>query len=464
MRQRHRRWTERMGRAARSAALAAVIVVAAGCGGQEISAPELNTTMVEQIVVTVPSPDPKLDPAEPDDDERALWVSADLGDDGNDGQTPERPLASLQEAIGRLGPGDTLYVLDGQYRELAEPGNAHYVVDRGGTAEAWIRITAAPGHRPEIVASNGNGMSIRADYVEVSDLVVTGEGFDTTNDYGWGILIRSSHHVRVMGNEISQMAVGGISSVESTNLDIVGNTVYENSFWGPEQGSGISLWHSVDQDFGPGPDGYHDRIVGNTVYRNENRVFSMWRDEDAITDGNGIIVDQTDETGYTGRILVANNLVVDNGGRAILVLESSRVDVMFNTTYANGRTDGLEGGPVELATSRADDVRFLNNVAWSRPGAPAIGVSDATDVVVGGNVLVTDSPSGLATEVDLVVDTNPGLARPDLDPTAADFRPVAGSSLIGHAVVVSPLLLLDADGAERSAGNPDAGAYELSTP
>lgn len=434
------------------------------CGGQEISVPELDATAADRPVVAVPTTTPPIDPVDDLDDPSTFYVSPSIGDDGNDGRTAERPLGSLQGAIDRLRPGDTLYLLDGIYRDLSEPGNAHYTVDVSGSAEEWIRITAAAGHRPEIVASNGNGLSIRGDYVEVSGLTVTGEGFDTTNDYGWGMLVRNSHHVRIAHNTISGMPVGGISSVESTNLDVFGNEVHDNSFWGPEQGSGISLWHSVDRGFDPEPDGYHDRIIGNVVYRNENRVFSMWRDEDIMTDGNGIIVDQADETGYTGRVLIANNVVFDNGGRGILVLESSRVDVAFNTTYHNGRTDGLEGGPVELAASRADDVRILNNLAWSRPGAPAVTVSEATGVVLGGNVLVTDSPSGLATELDLVIADDGGLVTPTTDPEGADFRPAPGSAAVDHGVVAGPLVTLDADGVARSAEAPDAGAYELVAP
>ena len=197
------------------------------------------------------------------------------------------------------------------------------------------------------------------------------------------------------------------------------------------------------------------------VYRNENKVFSRFREGEVITDGNGIIIDQAIETGYTGRVLVANNVVFDNGGRGILVLESNRVDVMYNTTYNNGRTAGLEGGPVELVAARADDVRLLNNLAWSRSGAPAVAVADASNVVLGGNVFVTDSPSGLATDTDLVAAEDPGLVRPSIDPAIADFRPGVGSTVIDRALPVDPFVSFDADGRSRNAASPDVGAYEF---
>ncbi|MFV0523915.1 MAG: nitrous oxide reductase family maturation protein NosD [Acidimicrobiales bacterium] len=395
----------------------------------------------------------------PDTDLTTRYVDPANGDNAADGQTPTTAWGDLQTAMDRLTPGETLYLMSGEYRGSTEPGVAHYVMRSDGTADAWITLAAQPGADPVVVANDGNGISIRSDYVEVTGLEVRGEGFDTVNDYGWGMLIRNSHHVRLQNNHIHDMAVGGISSVESANLDIIGNEVHDNSFWGPEQGSGISVWHSVDRDQPADAQGYHDRIIGNVVYRNENKVFSVFRDHDTITDGNGIIVDQSKETGYTGRTLVANNVVFDNGGRGVLVLESSRVDVMFNTTYQNGRTEILEGGPVELAAGRSDDVRIVNNLAWSRPGAPAVGVSESTEVELGGNVLVTDSPSGAATELDRVTPIPPALVAPSIDPEVADFRPRPGSSLFGLGIVVTPEVGADFDGRVRNPAEPDPGAF-----
>ncbi|MFV0258760.1 MAG: right-handed parallel beta-helix repeat-containing protein [Acidimicrobiales bacterium] len=403
--------------------------------------------------------DPGDGAPEVDTDPATRYVDPTNGDDNADGQTPTSAWSDLQTAMDRLIPGETLYLMSGEYRGSTEPGVAHYVMRTDGSEDAWITLAAGPGASPVVVADDGNGISIRGDYVEVAGIEVRGEGFDTVNDYGWGMLIRNSHHVRLRNNHIHDMAVGGISSVESANLEILGNEVHDNSFWGPEQGSGISIWHSVDRGQPADPDGYHDRIIGNTVYRNENKVFSVFRDHDAITDGNGIIVDQSKETGYTGRTLVANNVVFDNGGRGVLVLESSRVDVMFNTTYRNGRTEILEGGPVELAAGRSDDVRIVNNLAWSRPGAPAVGVSESTEVELGGNVLVTDAPSGAATGLDWVTTTPPALETPSVDPATADFRPEPGSSLFGRGIVVTPAVGVDHDGRVRNPAEPAPGAF-----
>ncbi|MEZ5330464.1 MAG: right-handed parallel beta-helix repeat-containing protein [Thermoanaerobaculia bacterium] len=396
-------------------------------------------------------------------DDTTRFVDPVSGSDEADGQSADRAWRSLQSAFDRLQPGQTLLLMGGDYRGEVQSWHSHFVLAASGTPESWIRVAAAPGSSPTIRADQGNGIEVTGSYVEISGLNIVGESFGVDNDYGWGILIRNSHHVRAMHNEVSGMPVGGIGTVEASNVEIIENRVHDNCFWGPEQGSGISMWHSVDAGTEPSADGYHNRIVGNVLYRNENKVFSQWREHDAITDGNGIIVDQFRETGYTGRTLVANNVAFDNGGRGILILESDRVDVLSNTTFHNGRTPGLEGGAVELAAGHADDVVFANNLAWGLPGAPALAADDTTGLVTGGNVLVTDRPDQVAGESDLVVAGDPGVRMASVDPQVADFRPTAGSLLLGRAVPVAPVLIEDAARTPRSPAGAAVGAFELAT-
>ena len=399
-----------------------------------------------------------------DTDPKTLYVSPEIGDDTNDGQTLETPWRSLQKSLDQLQPGQTLFLMDGSYAGPHVENPAHFVVRVDGTPEAWIRVAAAPGHHPVLRPDNGNGLVVKdADYIEVAGLTVEGDGFGPDNSYGWGLLVRNSHHVRFVGNTVSDMPVGGISSVESANLAFVANTVHDNSFWGTEQGSGISIWHSRDHGFGSDDDGYHDRVIGNVTYRNENKVYSRWNtEENIITDGNGIIIDESREFDYSGRTLVANNVAFDNGGRGIVVTAAQHVDVLHNTTYLNGRTTELTSAPTEMGTTRSNDVRFLNNLAVSRPGTEDFRVSDGTGIISGGNIFITDNPAGMATELDLVTPRQPRLAAPDLDPDLADFRPLPGSPAVDGGVPLPGLrLLFDFTMGTRSDPNPDVGAFEL---
>ncbi len=403
------------------------------------------TTPVEQQPVLEPNP---------------FFVSPTLGNDENSGTSMDQPWASLKNSLRRLEPGHTLYLMDGAYSEV-DGDKLHYVSRQSGQPDAWIHITAAPGHSPVLVATQGSALEVHGNYTEVSNLTVRGEGFDESNSFGYGINTRRSHHVRIANNVISNMPLAGISAIESSNVEIIDNEVFENARWSSSQGSGISVWHSVDWDQPPAADGYHDRIIGNRVYRNENRVKSKWKNFTTITDGNGIIIDENRDFNYTGRTLVANNLVFDNGGRAIMVFKSNRVDVIFNTTYHNGWTDGLEGGPVELAVADADDVRVVNNLAWALPGAPAMAVSRVNDVESQGNVLVTTSDASFSGADDLPLSVDPGLVNPSTDETVADFRPEPTGVLVGKAIPWRPMLPYDIDGNVRSADSADVGAYEI---
>ncbi len=392
----------------------------------------------------------------------AVFVSGALGDDNNDGLSLDNPIRSLQAALDGVQPGETVYLMDGTYSDLLEPGNAHYVVRNGGTPDAWVTVENAPGHSPLIIASDGNGLEVQADYVEVAGLTVRGEGYDETADpWGNALLVRNSNHVRFVGNTLSNMPTSGISAVESSNLAILNNEIFENAFWSSVQGSGISLWHSSTNGEPPDPDGYHDRILGNRIYRNENKVKSRWRDFSVITDGNGIIIDEGRDTSYTGRVLVANNVVFDNGGRAIMVFKANNVDVMFNTTYNNVRTDALDGGRGELVAGQATNVRFLNNLVWPSPDLAGLIVRDADNVETEGNLVITSGEPGDVSGQDVVQAADPGLRNPSVDDKQADFRPLSTSSAIGKATDVSPLLTYDYNGLDRDPADATVGAHSV---
>jgi hypothetical protein len=69
----------------------------------------------------------------------ATYYVAPAGNDANPG-TAARPLATLQAAVNRLQPGDTLLVHGGTYRETV-------VFPRNGTAEKPITLKSCPGEK-----------------------------------------------------------------------------------------------------------------------------------------------------------------------------------------------------------------------------------------------------------------------------------------------------------------------------
>ncbi|MEM7322263.1 MAG: right-handed parallel beta-helix repeat-containing protein [Actinomycetota bacterium] len=336
----------------------------------------------------------------PDD---AIFVATD-GDDDNPG-TEARPLRSISVAVAAAEAGDTVLIRGGEYNQS--------VAFRGkfGTPDAYITLRAYPGERAVLAPDIGrNAIDFRRGnaYINVACLELAGPtqrpeaipespdyhrnrslegGNAETNpgNYGSGISIGdrvdtrdgfpTNHHIRIVANTVHDFAEAGIAALESNHISAIGNRTYRNAKYGCHSSSGISFGYLLDAGGPDNPDGYSNYIIGNVAYENENLSLQCFTDRlgPVLTDGNGIIVDQNDLQGdrYTARTLIADNVVYGNGGRGILVFESSRVDVINNVSYRNVFTEQLMGrdGPhAEIAVADANDVLVYNNIAVPRTG------------------------------------------------------------------------------------------------
>ena len=335
--------------------------------------------------------------------EGAIHVAVD-GDDDNPG-TFEQPMATITRAVSRAEAGQTVLVRGGEYRQTV------LVKEKYGTPEAWITIRSYPGERATLIGDIGEntvyfrkgnayvnvacfemaGPTERPDAVPSSPDLNRNRALSGANaitnpiNYGAGVDIGDradtragfplNHHIRIIANEIHDYAEAGIGVVEANHVSAIGNRIYGNAKYSCHAGSGITFGYMLDAGGPDNADGYSNYIVGNVAYDNENRALQCFSDNlgAILTDGNGIIIDQTDLAGdaYTARTLIADNVVYGNGGRGILVFESSRVDVVNNLSYQNVLTDGLMGrdGPhPEIAVAKASDVRIYNNIAIPRQG------------------------------------------------------------------------------------------------
>ncbi|MDA0990904.1 MAG: right-handed parallel beta-helix repeat-containing protein, partial [Verrucomicrobia bacterium] len=78
---------------------------------------------------------------------QTVYVSPQHGDDDNAG-TQAAPFKTLQRAVRRLQPGDTVFAMSGQYRE-----SVYMEFSAKGTAENPIVVSAAPGQHPVLDSS-----------------------------------------------------------------------------------------------------------------------------------------------------------------------------------------------------------------------------------------------------------------------------------------------------------------------
>ena len=341
-------------------------------------------------------------------------------------------------------------------------------VTRSGKSNGWITFRNYPGARPTIFNQHSwQGVNIYgASYVIIEGLEVMGNNtiLARTNvrsltphdpetngncimaQRGNGAL---PHHLVFRNNSIHDCPGAGIGTSYADYVTIQQNIVYNTSWWSKWGTSGISIYKSQNTDTGDCHN-YHIFVLNNVVY--DNRQTQPTQGQGKITDGNGIIIDdlnnsQSKNPSYRGRVLVQNNVSYHNGGRGIHVYHSDHVDVINNTTFGNG--------VAELSAVFVSDVQFVNNIAYARAGRYASYVYGKSDGLVYIDNLLFNGLIGVHGEGDLVQDPL------FFNAPAGDFRLRPGSPAIDSGSSrLAPTR--DIGGVVRPSGTGyDRGAYRV---
>ena len=207
-----------------------------------------------------------------------------------------------------------------------------------------------------------------------------------------GIAVMSStgaiaHHITIRNNDVANFSCGCVGTVGADYVTIENNRVDKCGWYSSYGGSGISMLSSRNSD--SSTTGYRNIVRGNVATRSKNLVPCGCYGYRQPTDGNGIIIDSFVGTGYSGKTLIENNVVSDNGGRGIHVFKAGNVDVSFNTVVRNGTVAGTADG--EITAINASNVRAWNNVIVALADRPTNSASGSTgidfnyNVVFGGN-------------------------------------------------------------------------------
>jgi hypothetical protein len=133
---------------------------------------------------------------------RILHVSVTGSDE--DGGSRTRPLRSIQAALERAEPGDTIRVAAGDYRPRV-------VTVRAGKPGAPIALVGSPGAR---ITGDGSGrqIEIRHDYITLRDLTI-----GDANKLVW---VEGAHHVRIERNRLEN-AGGECIRIKYLSTDVV---------------------------------------------------------------------------------------------------------------------------------------------------------------------------------------------------------------------------------------------------
>ncbi|MEK7767217.1 MAG: right-handed parallel beta-helix repeat-containing protein, partial [bacterium] len=239
------------------------------------------------------------------------WVAPD-GDDAGPG-TRARPWRTLAKAAGEAGPGTTVYLASGTWRERLIP-------KRSGTAAAPVVFAAAPGATPVLDGQNAGLAEDMAgvvhleglSWIEVRGLTVQnagpGEvaagilgkrcehivirGCRTEGTASSGIGVWFSKSVLVEGNDVADACRNGsqecISVAGCDGFEIAGNTVHDCA-GGDRGGEGIDAKH-----------GSHGRVHGNVVHhiRRLGIYVDAWDVEMRDIEVWGNLVHDTKSNGY----------------------------------------------------------------------------------------------------------------------------------------------------------------------
>lgn len=429
------------------------------------------------------------------------WYVSGAGNDTNDGKSLKTAFRSLQKAADVVEPGDVVMVGNGTYTNADKSnGSAVLSITRSGRADAWITWKALPGHRPEIRPLGWCGIQISGSYHILDGLTVIGSNdsivllqaqedakkttpdpyFNTNGIFFNGRNNKPSekpHHLIVRNCTVGKCPGGGIVGIEIDYFTVEDCKVYENAWFMRYGGSGISTLNNWAFDVAPG---YHIVIQRNLVWNNKTLV--PWEKIGKLSDGNGIILDVTDQNQaqgatnpnadavvkpaenptaaaekpkrpeWTGRALIANNLSAFNGGSGIHTFRTKHVDIINNTTYWNGGIVGYQ----ELFPNRSEDVVIMNNIIVPRPGGKVTSNNRNTNIRWDYN-LYPAAQEVFVGPNDIVAD--PQFIKSHTDVLLADFRLQKGSKGLqsGSKDVAQPN---DLQKKKRPDVGRDRGCYE----
>jgi parallel beta-helix repeat protein len=406
------------------------------------------------------------------------------GNDDNSGLTIGTSFRTIERATYAVAPGDTVLIRNGIYSKNS-PQSLIAFLTISGTAGNPITFKNYPGETPVLQMNSNNwaGFSVNGcDYITIDGITIIGNNDNVTLQYaqeqqlntgntatsGSGIAINDqyqnstnkSHHVIVKNCKISKCGGGGIYTYNADYITIENNIVSECGWYAPFANSGISMYQNINSDSFTG---FKNFIIGNTCFKNENLIpfFVVG----SITDGNGIIIDDSRNTQnnsnagvYNAKTYIANNLVFDNGGKGIHCFESDNVLVINNTSYQNCRSASIRQG--ELTAIYTSNVTFANNIVTPSPNVPPINQFAASNIVATNNLFTTNAslanPAGINTIVG-----NAGFVNASINFSNANFRLLQNSSAINAGTIVNAPVT-DKDGNNRLTNNlVDIGCYEF---
>jgi parallel beta-helix repeat protein len=454
-----------------------VIMVAVGCSSGSDDAPPTTTP---PVVI----PPPVVEPITPITG-KTFYVDGSVASSGN-GLTESTAFKTLAEAANATAAGDGVLVKNGTYTNFEETTS--------GTASGWVVWRNFPGHKPVISFSSWQGIYVKGSYIEIDGFEIKGSNQSVTlaaalaqgkscqnpsgsyesiyNGNGIQIDGRVSsnnpsgtkfHHLNVKNCDIHDCGGGGIQTIQSDYITIVNNKIYNNAWYSIFAPSGISVYQCYNSDSNTTTN--RNVIKKNVIYN--NKMLVPWPSHSCqITDGNGIIIDDNKNTQngstlgeYTGKTLIENNVVYENGGRGIHVFIADNITIVNNTCYNNCSTAEISEGEITVigksSTIPNKNCSVYNNIMYVRTGEKVNTASNTQNYLQNNNIYF-NSTTGNFTGTDGSVDPK------FINAAGGNFKVSSDSRAIDYGSRAGYYPAGDILGVGRYLGNGvDCGAYEI---
>ena len=413
----------------------------------------------------------------------AVGVTYFVGTTGNDahlGTARTNAWRTIQSAVDRVSPGDSIVVLAGTYTGA--------VIRTSGLDSAPITLKADDGaavvlnvksiaHSSILVVEDWDGIG------PVSYWII--QGFEIAGSLRHGIDIRgradqSNRCITVLSNRVHHSVATGIFTAFTDDLLICGNESYSNGE------HGVYCSNSGDRPV----------VQGNRLHHNTGSGLHM--NGDASMGGDGVISGGLIEnnriykngTGGAGINMdgvvgsrVMNNLIYsspNNSGIALFrqdgAVPSSGNMILNNTVVMNSNTTARCGWAVTL-TAGANSNSILNNILYSYDsicGSVAAPMASITGMVCNFNSVMNrfsvnggDTTSDMTTWKSYGYDSNSIIAIPAqlfINSAADNYQLKTNSPAIDKGALLTNVFS-DIDGILRPQGSAmDIGAYEAMAP
>ncbi len=362
------------------------------------------------------------------------YFVSENGSNSNSGTSESEPFLTIGKAMNLTSPGDTVYVMNGTYRNTgygsgidgSDLTNGNVVrITASGSEGAYITLRNLEGHKPKIQFDGAGGINLapNTSYIIIEGFEVEGpsqfitydqaiadrnykisvaEDEDDSTNYGnnyfagRGIYGYGPHsNVIVKNNIVHDTPGSGIRFNDSDYMTIEYNEVYNTTWWTSSASSAIVYAESIALD---GDNGSEIKMImrGNVVYNNWNRIpFYVTQlpdnaggpggdygtaSQDYILDGQGLYVTRSDPS-YAGTFLFENNLLINNGKNGINFDHSKGASAIYrnNTLFFNGVHNIIQ----DLSVADGNPRHVGNN------RVAGILANDVTSVIVANNIVVT---------------------------------------------------------------------------